>query len=271
VIALITFLAITATAMTIVALLYRSGWRKALSSADYRLEIIEHKKSIIDALGEERDRYREFIQSPEARTAELVHCVRSPQAREGLRLDDADGAAGVTGRGDFCQVFSGGAFYPFDPRPEEVRIEEIAHALALQCRFGGHCREFYSVAQHCVLASQIAAPEHAFAALMHDAAEAYISDLVRPIKRAPGFAMYAAIEASIINVIADRFGLVRNFDRHPEVKRVDDVMLATEKRDLLAPSSLQWAPLPPPHPTRITPWPWRDAEISFLARFGALR
>lgn len=171
-------------------------------------------------------------------------------------------------RGDFCQAADGAAFYPFDPRPEEIRIEVIATALAKQCRFAGHCKGFYSVAEHSVRASRLVDRAHALAALLHDAAEAYVIDLPRPLKRAPGFAVYRAIEAEVSRAIAKRFGLPVGFEHLAQVQLADDIMLATEKRDLMTPSALAWAPLPAPHPIRIDPWPWRDAEIAFLARFG---
>ena len=90
--------------------------------------------------------------------------------------------------GDWMCTASGVTFYPLDPRPEEIRIEDIAHSLALQCRFAGHCREFYSVAEHSVRGAQAlrsigatVAMQAAF--LLHDASEAYAVDLPRPIKR----------------------------------------------------------------------------------------
>ena len=61
--------------------------------------------------------------------------------------------------GDWIQVYTGGQFWPLDPRPEEIHIEDIAHALALTCRFTGHCREFYSVAQHSLLVSYYVADQ----------------------------------------------------------------------------------------------------------------
>lgn len=178
---------------------------------------------------------------------------------------------GSDGRvGDWCQVASGIAFYPFDPRPEDIRIEDIAHALALQCRFGGHTREFYSVAQHSLHVSENVSAPRALAALLHDAAEAYLVDVPRPLKRGPGFAMYCALERVITNAIAKRFGLPIDFDLGEEIAHADNVLLATEKRDLLVESAKPWLPLPAPLPRILSPWPWRDAEIAFLSRFGQL-
>src|SRR4051812_6540197 len=88
-------------------------------------------------------------------------------------------------KGDWMQTISGKAFFPLDPRPADVDIQDIAHALAFQCRFGGHVKEFYSVAEHSVRVSLICAHEDAKWGLLHDATEAYLSDIVRPVKRDP--------------------------------------------------------------------------------------
>jgi hypothetical protein len=90
-------------------------------------------------------------------------------------------------RGDWMQTFTGRAFYPLDPRPEDIDPVDIAHALSLICRYGGHSSRFYSVAEHCVLMSHAVAPEHALWALLHDATEAYLGDMIRPLKRSGRF------------------------------------------------------------------------------------
>jgi len=90
---------------------------------------------------------------------------------------------------------SGKRFWPLDPRPEDICIEDIAHALSHICRFGGHVREPYSVAQHSVIVSMIVKPENALYGLLHDAAEAYAGDMVRPLKR--GMPAYRSIESAV--------------------------------------------------------------------------
>src|ERR1700757_1336901 len=82
----------------------------------------------------------------------------------------------------WIQTFSGKRFSLLEPQPDQICIEDIAHALSLQARFTGHVKYHYSVAQHCWYASQIVAPEFALEALMHDASEAYIGDMSRPMK-----------------------------------------------------------------------------------------
>src|SRR5690242_11754504 len=89
-------------------------------------------------------------------------------------------------RGDWMQTYTGRRFWPLDPRVDDIDIGDIAHHLSLVCRFAGACREFYSVAQHCVGVSYVCDPKDALWGLLHDAAEAYVGDMVRPLKRSPG-------------------------------------------------------------------------------------
>ena len=88
----------------------------------------------------------------------------------------------------FIGTFSGLRFWPLAPNLEKILVEDIAHALAHQCRFGGHASRFYSVAEHSVHVSQLCLPEHALWGLLHDASEAYLVDLPRPLKLLPEFA-----------------------------------------------------------------------------------
>ena len=160
-----------------------------------------------------------------------------------------------------CKVFRFAA-----PDAEDVDILDIASALSKTCRFNGHCEDFYSVAQHSVMVSQIVPPEHALAGLLHDAAEAYVGDMVSPLKRAmPAF---REVEDAVLAAIFERFGLMLPLP--DAVKHADLVMLATEKRDLLGPSPLDWGPLPPPLDVQVRPGPWRWARRAFLSRFHEL-
>jgi|GEM_PF-2522502 len=85
-------------------------------------------------------------------------------------------------RGNSVQTYSGVLFDIEEPNPERVHVLDIAHGLAMQCRFNGATRQFYSVAQHSVLVSYLVAPEHALHALLDDAHEAYLGDLVTPLQ-----------------------------------------------------------------------------------------
>lgn len=142
------------------------------------------------------------------------------------------GYKGPARKGGWIQCFSGHPFWPLDPRPEDIRGEDIAHALAHQCRFAGHCETFYSVAEHCIRASFIVPEEDALWALLHDAPEAYLVDLPRPIKHSPGLAgSYQRIERNLMAMVCQVFDLP---PEEPEsVKAADLQLLETEFRDLM--------------------------------------
>lgn len=136
--------------------------------------------------------------------------------------------------GPWIQTFTGRKVHPFDPDPASLHIEDIAHALSNLCRFSGHVRRFYSVAQHSVHAaryvSERAARRHA---LLHDAAEAYFNDLAHPIKHATGLEVYVHAERTMRGVIFERFGLAREMPA--AVREVDARLLWTERDQLMAP------------------------------------
>jgi len=186
------------------------------------------------------------------------------------------GQPATTRRGDWIQTYSGVAFWPLDPRVEEIRIEDIAHSLSLQCRYAGHTRDFYSVAQHSVIVSEICDPEDAIWGLLHDGGEAYLIDLPRPIKHLPDLSAYRAAERALQAVIMERFGI-----RTPEpesVQRADRAMLWIEYRDQLigrehADAWRRWREYLTPRATGIDvrfAWNPRRAEDEFLRRFYAL-
>lgn len=107
--------------------------------------------------------------------------------------------------GHYCRLHSGRASWPKDPRPSDIHIADITHALSHLCRFNGHCRKFYSVAEHSVLCSYIVPREYALEALLHDAVEAYCGDMVMPLKRC--MPEFLALERKIDEAVRDRFGL----------------------------------------------------------------
>jgi hypothetical protein len=109
--------------------------------------------------------------------------------------------------GDWMQTYTGRAFWPLAPQADDIDPADIAHALSMLCRYGGHVERFYSVAEHCVLMSYAVPPGYALWALLHDATEAYMGDMVRPLKRS--MPEYQAAEARLSAVICDRFGLLR--------------------------------------------------------------
>lgn len=176
----------------------------------------------------------------------------------------------MTRKGDWIQTHLGIRFYPLDPRPEEVEVQDIAHALSLMCRFGGHIREFYSVAQHSVYVSQCVPKEYRLWALLHDAAEAYISDLCAPVKRSirdAGIMFYHEAEALIMGAVCRKFGLS---EQEPAcVKLADRRMLATEKR--LFDVELKWQDGPESYDFTVEPLDPSAAEAWFLSAYEEYR
>jgi uncharacterized protein len=171
--------------------------------------------------------------------------------------------------GDWIQTYTGVIFYPLDPRPEEINIEDIAHSLSLQCRFAGHCREHYSVAQHSIIVAQNLPNELRLWGLLHDASEAYLVDLPRPIKRWCDMGrMYCEYEAALMRCVCERFNLA--FEEPAEVKRMDTVLLVTEKRDLMTSEPKPWEDTETPLSRHIRPIPSSDAERLFLSVYDSL-
>lgn len=170
-------------------------------------------------------------------------------------------------RGDWMQTFTGRQFWPLDPRPGEVEILDIAHALANQCRYAGHCRRFYSVAEHCVLLARAVTPEHRLWALLHDAAEAYLVDLPRPVKRQ--VVGYHTAEAAVMAAICLRFGLKPEMP--DAVHDADYRILRDELEQNMMPPAQRW-PVQDEEPLGVTLRFWRPdvAEYWFLQEFGAL-
>lgn len=133
------------------------------------------------------------------------------------------------------RTYTGIMFNVFEPKPELINIEDIAHALSNQCRFSGHTAEFYSVAQHSVTVSFMVEKRHALAALLHDAAEAYLVDMPTPIKVV--MPEYSKAEDKIMQVIAEKFGFQYPF--HKAIKEADKAMLETEWCGLMADSTMK--------------------------------
>lgn len=163
----------------------------------------------------------------------------------------------------WIQTFTGRQFWPLNPRPEDVDLLDIAHALAMKCRYSGHTKRFYSVAEHSVHVSRHVPAEHALAALLHDAGEAYLPDVPRPIKpQMPGFKQ---IEERIDRAIATRFGCA--FPWPESVHRADIAILADEKAALMGPEPAPWHLPYPPLGVKIECWDPEEAKWRFAVRF----
>lgn len=170
-------------------------------------------------------------------------------------------------RGDatgWITTFTGRRIWPLDPHPNDIDIEDIAQALSNLCRFNGHVRIFYSVAEHCVRVSRACAADEAPWGLLHDASEAYLCDVTRPVKQQPEMSAYRIAEGRLQNAIYRHFGLI---GEPGSVKEADDLLLRTEQRDLTScPDWRGYSTLPEP----IVPLGPRRARALFLARVDQL-
>ncbi len=170
--------------------------------------------------------------------------------------------------GDFMATYTGRKYWPCDPRPGEVFIEDIAHSLSLQCRYAGHCILHYSVAEHSVHIARWLLPIHgptvALYGLLHDAPETYCVDVPRPLK--PHLANYKAIEERNWHAVADRYCLSRE---------LPDVVHEADNR-IIADELVNMRPMPwhARHTNglgvKIGCWSPEAAEVEFLATFEAL-
>jgi 5'-nucleotidase len=165
-------------------------------------------------------------------------------------------------------TYSGRKFYPLSPHIDSIVIQDIAHALSNICRFTGHCFEAYSVAQHCVLVSYLCDIKDNFYGLLHDASEAYLTDISAPVKHLPEFKFYRDAETKLQTMIYKRFGLEPM--EPSSVKIADKLLLATEARDLMPVMHSDWKMPVEPLPFKIEPLSSHDAEKLFLKRFKEL-
>lgn len=166
----------------------------------------------------------------------------------------------------YVSTFLGNRFYLTRPQIDDVAIEDIAHGLAYQCRFNGQTNAFYSVAQHSLMVMDLVPPDHRFAALLHDAAEAYLGDMVKPLKNL--FPEFSVIEARVMAIIGEKFGLDLTH-LALSIKQADLVALATEKRDLMPHSTEPWSYLAEvePLPHAIAPMSPEKAKEAFLVAY----
>ena len=168
----------------------------------------------------------------------------------------------------WIQTYTGKQFWPLKARAEDLDVRDIAHSLSLQCRFNGHCLKFYSVADHSVRVSKILDHDVALWGLLHDAAEAYLGDLTRPLKRADDARWFREAEDRLLETVAGRFGL--SWPMPEAVRAADDVLLTTEARDLMAPPPEPWGLAAEPLTERIVPLSPEEAERAFLDRYDEL-
>jgi hypothetical protein len=188
-------------------------------------------------------------------------------------IEQAGTSAGVS----CIPTYTGRIVDPLNLKPSDIIIHDISHSLARIGRFTGHTYgDFaYSVAQHsCIVYDQL--PENLRRwGLLHDAAEAYLNDIARPLKYSPKFSGYREYEGQAMRAIVEAFGLTP-FDQPPEVSFADARALSTEFRDLMPNFTLTSyyqrvsAGMPSPLPTKIVPWEPVRAEYEFIKRFQEL-
>lgn len=182
-----------------------------------------------------------------------------------------------------CHTFTGTGFDPFAPRPEDVRIEDIAHHLALTCRYGGAVPVFYSVAEHAVRVARIVEdisgnPKWAMMALHHDSAEAYVHDIRRPIKRAVlircSFAQglagggeypvsFETLELRVLGAIHTALGIQGGLEAEDLIDDADEAMLKGELHGLFG-DNVQYGSITNTKLEKSQTWGWSRAERVFL-------
>lgn len=169
-------------------------------------------------------------------------------------------------KGGWMQTYTGGVFWPLKPEQSDIRFEDISSALSKMCRYGGHCTRFYSVAEHCVHVASVVSDKHKLTALLHDASEAYLSDVIRPVK--PFLQNYYEIEDRLMKAIADRFGIT--WPLPDEVKRADNAILADERKQNMAfmdvPAEM-WGDVLPPLGVTLQFWNPHEAQYQFSTAF----
>jgi len=175
---------------------------------------------------------------------------------------------------EWLQTYTGRPYWFLDPKPEDITIGDIAQALANKCRFSGHTQEFYSVAQHSVLVAEQVAndlPEEEATiiklwALMHDAPEAYLNDIPRPILKSTKIgAEMEMLTTKCLSAISENFKIPLPIP--DAVWEADDRMLVTERDQLMLDSPLEWGLKAEPYKIRIIPWSPQDARHAFLTIF----
>lgn len=160
-----------------------------------------------------------------------------------------------------CTV-TGNWIQPIEPDPQAISIEDIAHALANSCRFTGHVSKFYSVAQHSYLVSTLVPDEDRLWAILHDASEAYLSDIARPIKNTPTFGkVYREAETRLMEAICERFSL--DPEMPESVREADTMLLRAEQRDLM-PNDPADGPI---YENKIIPWLPKTAKRKFMEQY----
>jgi hypothetical protein len=176
---------------------------------------------------------------------------------------------------NYIETVSGIKFEFLNPKPEQFDIKDIAHALSMNCRYVGHCRNFYSVAEHSWQMARMLSDcsvEIQLAALLHDASEAYITDVASPVKQ--HLPDYQKMEDNIQIALFEKYGL--EYPLHPAVKHADRVMLSIEAHYLLPSKGNDWGMWKQTNRPKVDPifkpicMEPRQARINFMDKFYEL-
>jgi len=159
---------------------------------------------------------------------------------------------------------TGKRFDLYEPDVDLIDPRDISHSLSNLCRFNGHTRDFYSVAQHCCIVADLVPEEDKLAALLHDSTEAFVGDMVRPLKE--WMHAFQDVEHWIWECICTRFNL--DLTLPASVHHADLVALATERRDLMPSDPTTWDCLfgIEPAPERIRPCSPTEARLTYHQR-----
>lgn len=170
----------------------------------------------------------------------------------------------------YIATFTGNVIAPLTPDPADIHIEDIAHSLSLQCRFTGHTRYHYSVGQHSWAVSWLVPDDYRMWGLLHDATEAYLSDIARPIKSL--WPEYKGMEDKIMRAVAERFGLSPEFPMPQYVADVDDLLLGNEIKHLMPAHEVyqRWGTYPDIPKSYLAEMTPRTVEKLFLERYYEL-
>lgn len=152
-----------------------------------------------------------------------------------------------------------------DLTEDMINIEDIAHALSMTVRFNGHCNRFYSVAEHSVLVSHLVDPAYAKEGLLHDASEAYLGDVTKPLKLL--LPDYQIIEKRFEKIIARKFKL--QYPWNKDIKKWDNAILSDEAVEFQTHYNDDWG-LSEPIGIEITGYPPEIAKKQFMNRYREL-
>jgi hypothetical protein len=176
--------------------------------------------------------------------------------------------------GNLIRTFTGKELNPFELKPEDVVIEDIAHSLACLNRFCGHTSRPISVGQHSVYVARLCeGTRFEMKALLHDAAEAYFGEITRWIKRMPQFAAYREVEEAAQAMIWKKFGCTSDGMEEP-IRVADRLMVRYEGLKGFGP---EFKIDDPDYPDitveeskkigKWAPWNWRESEEIFLVHY----